>query len=474
MTEGVPKAALIMAAALVLPVLAYAAYSRPGYFTSPLFLGGFIAAEVMFAATWLYRRVFLPVVLVAFLLAGVNLPVGGMWTAGRWFFLCVGALVGCFIMLKERAHHFGLFHGLAVLSITAALVSSAVSRYPSFALLKAVSLLLLFVYAGTGARLAATGRENRFIAGLLAGCEIFVAAMAVFYFAGIEAMGNPNSLGAVMSVFGAPVLLWGTLIEGPTLVHHRRMLLFAIAMYLTFHSRSRASLLAAFISCSLLCLTLRRYRLFANGVLMVLILVTSAAIFDSDAFWATVSSTKQSVLYKDKDAALGVLASRQTPWEHATQSIRNHFWFGSGFGTTENGVDASAHLSKFETIEGVTSENGSSYLSILSWVGMVGVLPFAFVLFSLIGKIVQTCLWMLNTESPHHLAIPLAMVAVAGLIHAFFEDWMFAPGYYLCVFFWTMSFILVDYAPWAPLPSFSHSWRPWLMRQNAGVAAPIR
>ncbi len=35
----------------------------------------------------------------------------------------------------------------------------------------------------------------------------------------------------------------------------------------------------------------------------------------------------------------------------------------------------------------------------------------------------------------------------AGLAHAAFEDWMFAVGYYLSVFFWAMAFILVDLLP---------------------------
>jgi len=35
----------------------------------------------------------------------------------------------------------------------------------------------------------------------------------------------------------------------------------------------------------------------------------------------------------------------------------------------------------------------------------------------------------------------------AGLVHAAFEDWLFAAGYYLCVFFWTLAFIMVDVLP---------------------------
>jgi hypothetical protein len=41
-------------------------------------------------------------------------------------------------------------------------------------------------------------------------------------------------------------------------------------------------------------------------------------------------------------------------------------------------------------------------------------------------------------------ALPLAAVLAAGLVHAAFEDWLFAVGYYLCIFFWSLAFIMVD------------------------------
>jgi len=468
---------LVLAAGGLLTVLlfVYLAFSQPGYFSSPVFLGGFIGLEFLLVSLWMYRRIFLPIVVVAFLLAGVDLPVvASIWTAGRWFFLAAGAVVGSFIMLKERAQHFGLFHAMAIFAVAAALISAAVSRYPSFALLKALSLVLLFLYAGTGARLAAAGRENRFLEGLLAGSELFVAGVALFYLIGREVMGNPNSLGAVMGVVGAPVLLWGMLVAERPGVRHRRAVLYGIAMFLAFHSRSRAGLAAAFVSCIVLCLALRRYKLIGQGVVILVILATTAAIVDPEGFSSTISLFSTSIVYKDRDAGLGVFASRQTPWQGAMDSIRKHWWFGAGFGTTDNGQDASAHLSKFSTIEGVTSENGSSYLTIFTWVGVLGVLPFVVLILSLCAKVLRTVLWMLNTGSPFHPAIPLAIVTLAGLVHATFEDWLFAPGYYLCVFFWAMAFILSDVAPWAPLPSFSHSWRPWLLRQGPQVVAPGR
>jgi hypothetical protein len=43
-----------------------------------------------------------------------------------------------------------------------------------------------------------------------------------------------------------------------------------------------------------------------------------------------------------------------------------------------------------------------------------------------------------------HVGVPLAMILVSGFVHALFEDWLFAVGYYLCVFFWSVGFIFLD------------------------------
>jgi len=475
--ERFSKVALIAVAVLCVPLVAYFAYARPGYFTSSTYLGGVVLLELLIAAVCLYRRVFFLLITLVFLFAGAILPLGGVRQTVRWFFLGAGALVGSIIMLKERRHHFGLFHAVATFAILSALVSAAVSRYPSFALMKAFSLLLLFVYTGTGARLAVAGRESRFFTGLLTGCEVFVAAMATFYLVGFEAMGNPNSLGAVMGVVAAPILLWGTLLDENDFVLRRRQILCAVALYLAFHSQARAGMAAAFVSCGLLCLALRRYKLLGQGLVILVILVTSSAILNPEAFSNTVSQLNADVVYKGKDPNLGVLGSRQTPWQGAVESIHKHFWFGSGFGTTDNGQDASAFLNQYggyATSERVTRENGSSYLTIATWVGMLGVVPFALLLIVLLGSILRTVLWMLKTGNASHPAVPLALVMVAGLVHATFEDWLFAVGYYLCVFFWSLAFILVDVTPYSTLPRLSFSWRLRPVPQRWGGVAPSR
>ncbi len=423
----------------------------------------------------MYRRVFFPIIVMTFLLAGVNLPVASVLTSVRWVILGLGASVGAILVLKDRHYHFGSFHVLALFAVLTSLVSAAVSRYTSLSLLKVLSLLLLFVYAGTGARVAVKGRENRFFEGLLTGCEVFVGAVATCYLVGIEVMGNPNSLGAVMGVVGAPILLWGTLVSVQPFVRGRRLALCTIAMYLTFASHARASMAAALLSCGLLCLALRRYRLFMLGVVTIVIFVTAAAILRPEAFSRTVSSLTSTLVYKGMDPALGVLGSRKSPWQDAVDSIRNHFWFGTGFGTSDNGRDlAKDAVGNFSTVSAASGEHGSSYLAITTWVGIAGLLPFLMLLFALLRRVVQTVVWMFRSRNPLHPAVPLAMVMVAGLVHASLEDWLFAPGYYLCVFYWSMAFVFVDQAPAQPNFRRAPFWRAGTMTQRLGQIVPNR
>lgn len=475
MSKPLPKSIAVAAMVLGPLLLALIAYSRPGYFNQT-YLGGLLLFECLAAAVWMYRRVFFALVIVAFLFAGIELPVGSVWTAGRWAILGVGALVGSSIMLRDRKYHIGWFHVLAMFAVLAALVSAAVSRYSTLSFLKVLSLLTLFIYAGTGARVAAAGRENRFFAGLLTGCEIFVGAVGAAYFVGIEVMGNPNSLGAVMGVAGAPILLWGILVSEETFPRRRRTALFAVALYLTFASHARASMAAAFICCGLLCVALRRYRMLINGIVVISIVVAAAAILQPERFSETVAALTDTVIFKGKDPSEGLLQSRLSPWQAAVDSIHNHFWFGTGFGTSDNGLDATENVGKFSTVVAASSEHGSSYLAILTWVGMVGVLPFVLLIVTLLRKVVETVVWMRRTGNPYHPAVPLAMVMLAGMLHASLEDWLFAPGYHLCVFYWSVAFIFVDHVPVLATADARQVffWRAQALRPGLGDVAPSR
>jgi O-antigen ligase len=456
---------LICGGFLVLTALLGSAYTVPSYFTNLKYFAGLIFVEVLGVAIWMYRRAYFPLVVAIFLWAGLNLPSGSGWNVARWVALGLGALVGLLIVVKERCVPFRPFHLAAIFALLSTIVSVSVSRHGVEAVLKASSLGLLFLYAGTGARLAVLKRENQFFSGLVNGCEIFVAVIAVSYLVGFEVLGNPNSLGAVMGVVAAPLLLWGIFVSETHGLQVRRTIAFALCVMLIFFSHARAGMAAAAISCIIFCLSLRRYKVLMQGAVLITILGSVTAVIYPEAYSNTMTSLTNQVIFKGK-ASDPFLSSRQSPWHESLESIEQHFWFGTGFGTSGKGEDPHSAWNRLSSSAATTMEHGSSYLAILDWVGVLGVLPFLVMVLAIAKRVIQTIVWMTKTRSPLHPSIPIAMVMIAGLIHAGFEDWLFAPGYYVTVFFWSMAFVNEDYAPtqmngwWHRALGYSqHTWQ---------------
>src|SRR6478752_3572715 len=138
-------AALLLAGVLLL---------NPGYFATTSGLMALIGAEILLAAIANYRKAFFPIIVVCFLVAGMSLPFRFALLQGRWVVLAVGAVVGLAIYLKAETHTFGTYHLVAFFCVLAAFASALVSAYPEESLLKALSLLLLFLYVAAGARTA--------------------------------------------------------------------------------------------------------------------------------------------------------------------------------------------------------------------------------------------------------------------------------------------------------------------------------
>jgi O-antigen ligase len=326
------------------------------------------------------------------------------------------------------------------------------SNVPMIALLKVASLFLLFLYVSTGARLAIVGREERFMRGLLLGAEAVVFVCALGALVGLSLLGNPNSLGAVMAVGLAPLLLWGFVVAQTSAERYRRGAALLVCGLLLYSSLSRASLLAAAVSALVFCVCLRRQRLFVRGAFLCVFFLSIAAVARPEQFSNLVSSTAENVVYKGKREQ-GLFGSRKNPWEEGIALVKEHPWFGTGFGTSDVGEVRGGPGSGLDVMEGLYTgagalrEHGNSYLAMMEYMGLFGVIPFVFLLFLVVRMIVQMCLWMRRTANVYHPGIPMAMVLVAGLVHAFFEDWLFAVGYHLCVFFWIMAFLLKDLLP---------------------------
>jgi O-antigen ligase len=339
-------------------------------------------------------------------------------------------------------------------------VSSLVSNHSQTALLKSSSLFLLFLYASCGLRVTLTDREERFFRGLLIGCESIAYLSGFAYLAlRYEIFGNPNSLGAVMGIVVIPVLLWGTLIADQPNVRQRRTIALCLAVYLLISSLSRAALLGCAITVGVMCIALHRQRILINAAFLLITLTTVVAVAQPARFDAMISSLWEDVIYKGKPEE-GLLSSRKSPWQETMDVIKESPWFGSGFGTDVMSVPRDAR-SIFRTPGGTAKEHGSSYLALLQYVGLLGIIPFAILLLLAVRITFRVFARAWRTADARDLALPLASVCLAGLIHAFLEDWLFAVGYYLTIFFWSSVFILSDLQPTARRPQFifSRTWR---------------
>jgi O-antigen ligase len=427
-------------------------YIRPDFFRDPLILGALIVIEIVLLALWHYRRFYLTLTLLTFAMAGVNFSLERVALSARWLVLGVGAVAGAALWMRDKQRQsLGALHLAAFLCVPAAAVSAMESADPFTSLLKVLSLFSLFVYCATGARLGMAGRETQVMNGILLGCEITVFWTGLVYALGWGFWGNPNSLGAVTAVVLTPFVFWGFLIAEGRMDKYRKGLALLICLVLLFVSASRASILTATLVLVLMCFCLRRQRLLVEGMFLVVLALAVAAVLDPSQFEQLSKNLTTDILYKGKREQ-GVFGSRQSPWQETVNSLKQHPWFGTGFGTSDVG-DRGGQLANASIMEGIYTregtnrEHGNSYLALAEYLGLVGMLPFSILLLLVVRMIIQACRWMRRYVDPRPYAVPLAMVLFAGLVHACFEDWLLAVGYHLSFFFWVCAFFLDDLMP---------------------------
>jgi O-antigen ligase len=436
---------------LAVALMFLAAQRWPALFTNLTYMGGLVAVEVVLACIWQFEKVFLPVTIGCFLLAGTGLPLAGASTTLRWLFLATGGLFGLLLWMKSnRAQHFGLFHLVALFCVFAAIASASASEVPETAMLKVLSLFLLFLYAATGGRVAVANREEHFFRGLILACEILVYVVSAGYLAlGYNVFGNPNALGAVIGVAVVPVMLWAALLASTARERQRRMIALALCGVLLYASVCRAAILADAVLVVVLAIALRRPRLLLKTAFVGALFLEVMAVANPAHMVELTDSLTGKFIFKTQQGNKGIFGSRQTPWDETVSSVKQHPWFGSGFGTTSGLGGSQFYGSPLSTTDaGSNREHGSSYLALAEYMGLLGIAPFLLLLLLLIRAAVRVYRWM-RARGPYHYAVPLAMIVLAGLVHAGFEDWLFAVGSYLSVFFWVSAFLLVDLCPGA-------------------------
>src|SRR6202790_4893466 len=284
---------------LGLSLVLYLIYSHLQYFRDVSLLGAILLLEVIIASLWNYGQRFFVLLMITFVWAGMHVPLQSVWTAGRWVVLSVGAVVGFIVWTKTPRRPFGSIHLIAFFCICSAFVSATVSPFVQMASLKALSLALLFLYCSAGARMAILGREDRFFRGVVWGCEIAVYVSAICYLGlGSSIWGNPNSLGAAMSIGVFPILLWGWLTSDGPIVKIRRLVALLLCAYLVRSSMSRAAMITVALVTIVFCLCLHRYKLLVKITATVLFLVAAAGMLAPESLNRQLEDFKDAFLYK--------------------------------------------------------------------------------------------------------------------------------------------------------------------------------
>ena len=195
---------------------------------------------------------------------------------------------------------------------------------------------------------------------------------------------------------------------------------------------------------------------------------------DRHAFPPGDTSTVSIFLYKGKEES-GLLGSRGSVWDEAVSVIQANPWFGSGFGTSLDSGEADVGFGQYSSLSNTTKSMAIVTWRFLKGVGLLGVVPF-FALVLMLALKVRGVFARLRQTLNFGTVDSVAMILTAGLVHAAFEDWLFAVGYYLCVFFWVLAFAFIDIIPAGPtavprpIPGFGFG----TIRTSPAVVAPQR
>jgi len=426
----------LLAAASV-AFLFYLSVHRPYLFGETNLLGLLVLVAAGFIASQ-FETHFWTLMIVVFFWAGSSVPLAGAMNLFRWVVLGAGAFLSL-AYYARRANRivFNHFHLLGLFAVVAAFASAMVSVNPLMTILKALSLAALFIYASIGARILWARNPEPFVRKLVQMAEGLVYFSAVCYLLSFEVWGNANSLGLIMGCICWPVLLWQLMLPSNRRQYTRRLICLFICGALLVHSLARASIIAASLTSVFLLLGTRRYRALLLGLSLFAAILLSMFLVTPQRF----QNASETFMYKKGERGK-LMSSREAPWQRSLAAFREHPWLGSGFGAADN---SGGWRFAYVTQGQLTRERGSSYLTLLESTGVVGTLFFAMLILALIREIWRVFFWLRRSGKVNQPAVIAAAIILGSLFNAFFEDWMFAVGYYMSVIFWVLALSLRDW-----------------------------
>jgi O-antigen ligase len=234
-----------------------------------------------------------------------------------------------------------------------------------------------------------------------------------------------------------PVLLWRLILPATRLQYTRRFISLFVCGLLLVSSVSRASLAAASVSSMFLLLGARRFRTLLVGMGLIAAVLINMSLVTPERF----QNASDALLYKKAETG-SLIGSRGKPWERSVSTFREHPWLGVGFGVAENSADW--HFG-YATQGQLTRERGSSYLTMLEGTGAVGSFFSGLLILALLREIWRIFSRLRYTGQVNQPAVVAGAIVLGGLVNAFFEDWLFAVGYYMSVIFWVLALSLRDW-----------------------------
>lgn len=273
-------------------------------------------------------------------------------------------------------------------------------------------------------------------------CALTGAGSLVCYFLGINMMvrggemldvdsvggfgglcNHSMTLGPIASL-GSVFMLYLNLFAGRTCGKKVRMLiwvLFAMSLCAVMISASRSSLAGALIA--IIAMVYMRYHRNSTRLVKAVFVALILGIVSFPAYEPFLMKTIQKQIINNKMGS--ATASRATRWAHRKAEFLESPIVGIGFNSIDKKY-TEEYLPKQGTIE-----PGSSWLSILSMTGILGVLSFGCILFPpIVG------LYKLIIKKTDSIAILLFSVLLFYFTHMFAESYIISGGTYQGFLFW--------------------------------------
>lgn len=227
-------------------------------------------------------------------------------------------------------------------------------------------------------------------------------------------MRNPNSLGLYLVLFALPLVLY--CLETTTSDWQRKLYLATsvLAVILVIGCGSRTAVGAAAI---LLAIGFWRWERFNGRRIRALKVLLIGGFFLIIPF---KSPDIETFVYKYPDAHT-LLESRTPYWDATYQAFLERRWAGAGFGIQASEGKSSLTYATTNSLR--RAEQGSTFLGLLEEVGVLGGVPFFFLLIVTAFRQILV-LWF----SHDPLQILFARSMVAGLVWAVAENYLLALG----------------------------------------------